>query len=71
MGEKHRPVHVAILDHTAQLGGVELAVVRLMQERAYLYSGIAVPWVNVARKEVQGLTHSFSQPVVKSAWLAA
>jgi peptide/nickel transport system substrate-binding protein len=44
---------------------------RLMQERAYLYSGIAVPWVNVARKEVQGLTHSFSQPVVKSAWLAA
>jgi len=44
---------------------------RLMQERAYLYSGIAVPWVNVARKEVQGLTHSFSQPVLKSAWLAA
>lgn len=44
---------------------------RLMQERAYLYSGIAVPWVNVARKEVQGLTHSFSQPVLKSTWLAA
>lgn len=34
MGEKHRPVHVAILDHTAQLGGVELAVVRLMDTLA-------------------------------------
>lgn len=43
---------------------------RTMQERAYVYSGIAVPWVNVARKEVQGLTHAYSQPVVKSAWLA-
>jgi dipeptide transport system substrate-binding protein len=44
---------------------------RIMQERAYLYSGIAVPFLNMSRKEVQGLTHSFSQPVVKSAWLAA
>ena len=43
---------------------------RLMQERAYVYSGIAVPWVNVARKEVQNLTHRYSQAAVKSAWLA-
>jgi len=27
---------------------------RLMQERAYLLLGIAVPWVNVARKEFKG-----------------
>jgi peptide/nickel transport system substrate-binding protein len=44
---------------------------RTMQERAYVYSGIAVPWVNVARKEVQNLTHAFSQPVLKSVWLSA
>jgi len=44
---------------------------RIMQERAYLYSGITVPWVNVARKEVQGLTYNFSQAAVKTAWLAA
>ena len=34
MGEQHRPVRVAILDHTAQLGGVELALVRLMDTLA-------------------------------------
>ena len=44
---------------------------RIMQERAYLYSGIAVPFLNMSRKEVQGLTHSFTQPMVTSAWLSA
>ena len=34
MGEQQRPVRVAILDHTAQLGGVELALVRLMDTLA-------------------------------------
>ncbi|HWU36009.1 MAG TPA: hypothetical protein VN203_00110, partial [Candidatus Acidoferrum sp.] len=42
---------------------------RIMQERAYLYSGITVPWVNVVRKEVQGLAYNFSQATVKAAWL--
>lgn len=34
MGEQQAPVRVAILDHTAQLGGVELALVRLMDTLA-------------------------------------
>jgi peptide/nickel transport system substrate-binding protein len=42
---------------------------RTMQERAYLYSGITVPWVNVVRKEVLGLAYNFSQASVKAAWL--
>jgi hypothetical protein len=42
----------------------------IMQERAYLYSGIAVPFLNMSRKEVQGLAHSFTQPIVNSAWLS-
>ena len=34
MGEQQAPVRVAILDHTAQLGGVELALVRQMDTLA-------------------------------------
>ena len=34
MGEQQAPVRVAILDHTAQLGGVELALLRLMDTLA-------------------------------------
>jgi peptide/nickel transport system substrate-binding protein len=45
-------------------------VLRILQERAYLYSGYAVPWVNAWRKDVQGLTYNFSLVGVKTAWLA-
>ncbi|MHB0871767.1 MAG: ABC transporter substrate-binding protein, partial [Chloroflexota bacterium] len=45
-------------------------VLKIVQEKALLYSGISVPMVNIWRKEVQGITHSFSLPSVKAAWLS-
>lgn len=44
-------------------------VLKILQEKAYLYSGILVPYVNVWHKDVQGLGHNFSLPTVKAAWL--
>jgi peptide/nickel transport system substrate-binding protein len=44
-------------------------VLTILQEKALLYSGINVPYVNVYRKEVQGVTHNFALPDLKAAWL--
>ena len=44
-------------------------VLNIMQERAYLYSGFAMPRVTAYRKEVQGLTFNLALPSVRKAWL--
>jgi peptide/nickel transport system substrate-binding protein len=46
-------------------------VLRLIQERAYLASGILVPLVDAYRKEVQGLRFDFMAPDLRAAWLKA
>ncbi len=46
-------------------------VLRLIQERAYLASGILVPLVDAYRKEVQGLRFDFQAPDFRAVWLKA
>jgi hypothetical protein len=45
-------------------------VLRLVQERAYLGTGIVMPLLMAYRKEVQGLTFNFQVPHATSTWLA-
>ncbi len=45
-------------------------VLRLIQERAYLGTGIVMPLLMAYRKEVQGLTFNFQVPHVTTTWLA-
>jgi hypothetical protein len=45
-------------------------VLRLIQERAYLGTGIVMPLLMAYRKEVHGLTFNFQVPNVTTAWLA-
>ena len=45
-------------------------VLRLVQERAYLGTGIVMPLLMAYRKEVQGLRFNFQVPNVTTAWLA-
>ena len=44
-------------------------VLRLIQERAYLGTGITMPLLTAYRKEVQGLTFNFQVPELRAAWL--
>jgi len=44
-------------------------VLQILQEKAYVYSGISVPGVNVLRKEVQGVINNFAQPDLRAAWI--
>jgi ABC-type transport system substrate-binding protein len=44
-------------------------VLRLIQERAYLGTGIVMPLLMAYRKEVQGLTFNFQVPHVTTTWL--
>lgn len=46
-------------------------VLRLLQERAYLATGILVPLVDAYRKEVQGLRFDFQVPDFRTVWLKA
>jgi hypothetical protein len=45
-------------------------VLRLVQERAYLGTGIVMPLLMAYRKEVRGLRFNFQVPNVTTAWLA-
>jgi len=45
-------------------------VLRLVQERAYIGTGIVMPLLMAYRKEVQGLRFNFQVPNVTTAWLA-
>jgi peptide/nickel transport system substrate-binding protein len=45
-------------------------VLKLVQERAYLGTGIVMPLLMAYRKEVQGLKFNFQVPDVRSTWLA-
>ena len=45
-------------------------VLRLIQERAYLGTGIVMPLLMAYRKEVHGLKFNFQVPNVTTAWLA-
>ena len=45
-------------------------VLRLVQERAYLGTGIVMPLLMAYRKEVQGLRFNFQVPNVTTTWLA-
>ena len=45
-------------------------VLRLIQERAYLGTGIVMPLLMAYRKEVQGLKFNFQVPHVTTTWLA-
>ena len=44
-------------------------MLRLVQERAYLGTGIVMPLLMAYRKEVQALTFNFQVPHVTSTWL--
>jgi peptide/nickel transport system substrate-binding protein len=44
---------------------------RLIQERAYLGTGILVPLVAAYRRELQGLRFDFQVPDIRAAWLQA
>ena len=44
-------------------------VFQLIQEKAYLFTGIAMPLMTSYRKEVQGLTFDFQSPTFHRAWL--
>jgi acetone carboxylase gamma subunit len=46
-------------------------VLRVIQDRAYLDTGILVPLVTAYRKEVQGLRVDFQAPDVRAVWLRA
>lgn len=46
-------------------------VLRLMQERAYLGSGIRMPLVTAYRKTVQGLKFNYQVPEFRTCWLKA
>jgi peptide/nickel transport system substrate-binding protein len=46
-------------------------VLRVIQERAYLATGILVPLVDAYRREVQGLKFDFQVPDVRAVWLKA
>ena len=46
------------------------SVLRLVQERAYIGTGIVMPLLMAYRKEVQGLRFNFQVPNVTTAWLA-
>lgn len=41
----------------------------MIQERAYLATGILVPLVDAYRREVQGLKFDFQVPDVRAVWL--
>mgnify|MGYP005842510405 CR=1 FL=1 len=53
----------------AQRHEIYKRVLTILQEKAYLYSGINVPMVQAYRKEVKGLFYNFSLPDVRAAWL--
>jgi hypothetical protein len=42
---------------------------QLIQEKAYLFTGIAMPLMTAYRKEVQDLTCDFQSPTFHRAWL--
>ena len=44
-------------------------ILRLIQERAYLGTGILVPLVTAYRREVQALALDLQVPDVRAAWL--
>ncbi|HEY8475394.1 MAG TPA: ABC transporter substrate-binding protein, partial [Chloroflexota bacterium] len=44
-------------------------VLQIEQERAYLFTGIAMPLLTAYRKEVQGLTFNFQTPRMEYVWL--
>ena len=45
-------------------------MLRLVQEHAYIGTGIVMPLLMAYRKEVQGLRFNFPVPNVTIAWLA-
>lgn len=44
-------------------------VLQTLQEKSLVYSGMAMPMIHLARKEVQGLSFNFSLPSLRTAWL--
>jgi len=54
---------------TAKRDDIYKQVLRTIQERAYLGSGIAVPLLTAYRKEVQGMTFNYQVPNLERIWL--